>query len=84
MKQKDMKKETMFMSVKEEKEVLKKQGKFIRKNLYALISSFDGSIYSYHCSECGGSWKIYQNPYHHRKCKNDISKVPIFPKKETV
>lgn len=70
MKQADMKKETMMMSISRERKLIKESGKLLRKNLYALVSEFDGAIYAYHCSSCGGSWKIYQNPYHHRECKN--------------
>jgi hypothetical protein len=30
----------------------------------------DNSIYGWQCKECGGRWKVYQNPYHLGDCSH--------------
>ena len=58
------------MTIKQEKKLIEEQGVLIKDEVYALKSKLDGTTYAYHCNICGGSRKVYQNPYHHKDCPN--------------
>jgi hypothetical protein len=68
---KQLKKEFMFLSSKDEKRILKDCGKHIGNEIYALLRELDKTTYAYHCNLCGGSWKVYQSAYHHKECPNN-------------